>query len=293
VSLPFTDFCEPLASTHEDFALLFEQALDHGRNCRWKSLELRGASDFLESNPASSQYFLHMLDLVPDNQQPHGKNGNGPCTVADQTGVSSSLFSSFRENTRRNIRKAQQKGIRIEILTTEKAVREFYRLNQLTRRDHGLPPQPYRFFERIHEHVISQGKGFVALALLDNQAIAGSVYFHFGTSAVYKYGASDKRYQGVRPNNLVMWEAIAWLAQRGYSSLSFGRTDLDHDGLRRFKLGWAASEETESYYKYDIKAGRFLSNIRTAVNSASARVFSAAPLPVLRAVGSLLYRHMG
>lgn len=61
------------------------------------------------------------------------------------------------------------------------------------------------------------------LASFKGTIIAGAIYFHFGEKAVYKYGASDVKYQQLRPNNLVMWEAIRLYCQNGYKSFCFGR----------------------------------------------------------------------
>jgi len=47
VSLPFTDYCDPLASDLPAFKQLFEQAVQYGRERHWKYLELRGGRQFL------------------------------------------------------------------------------------------------------------------------------------------------------------------------------------------------------------------------------------------------------
>jgi hypothetical protein len=306
VSLPFTDFCDPLALSVGHFGELFKSAVDFGRGHGWKSLEIRGGGSFLSSNPSSSQYFQHTLTLLPHqpvitskpsaagvpHNQPINQPTNQPTLPLPFELPISPLFASFHENTRRNIRKAIRSGVRVEILRTENSLKQFYRLNQITRRDHCLPPQPYRFFREIFKNIISQGFGFVVLAFLNDIPIASSVYFHYGSSAIYKYGASDKQYQNLRSNNLVMWEGIKWLSENGYKSLSFGRTDFDHDGLRRFKLSWGTTEEQANYFKYDLATRAFVSNEGSKV-CFSNKIVSFAPLSVLRVVGSILYRHMG
>jgi hypothetical protein len=270
VSLPFTDYCEPIVSTPGQFHELFEKAAEYGKRRGWKSLELRGANEYLHDSPPSSTYLTHTLAL---------------------TASEAPVFSSFRESNRRNIRKAVASCLNVQIAASKEAIRQFYRLNQITRREHGLPPQPLRFFEKVHEHVIWKGLGFVALAHRENAAVAASVYFHFGGAAIYKYGASNKRYQHLRPNNLVMWEAIRRCIQTGCTSLSLGRTDVDGDGLRQFKAGWGAKEQPINYYKQDIKTREFLSDSRRT-NGVTSKVAACLPLPILRAAGILLYRHM-
>jgi hypothetical protein len=295
VSLPFTDYCEPLVSADGQFEELLRKVTAYGISNGWKSLELRGGSSFLGCNPSSSTYLLHTLELSPGrahSANPQLNLSSQPSNFPSfQSSGSAPPFSTFRQSTKRNIRKALASGVSVQITTTKEAIRQFYRLNQITRREHGLPPQPYRFFEEIHEHVISKGQGFVTLALHENATIAASVYFHFGAAAIYKYGASDKRYQHLRPNNLVMWVAIRRCIQDGCTSLSLGRTDLDGDGLRQFKMGWGASEQSISYYKYDIRTGEFFSSNRRT-NWVTSRAAACLPLSILRVAGSLLYRHM-
>ena len=121
---------------------------------------------------------------------------------------------------------------------------EFYRLHVRTRRRHGLPPQPASFVLKIHDEIIKPGLGFVVLASKGSRPVAAAVFLNKGKKAVYKFGASDERHQDLRGNNLVMWEAIQFLAQGGFDTLHLGRTSFGNEGLRRFKLAWGTVEET-------------------------------------------------
>ena len=56
--------------------------------------------------------------------------------------------------------------------------------------------------------------------------IAGALFLLFGGKAIFKYGASDRRFQEFRANNLVFRDAIRLLCRKGVRTLSFGRTDL-------------------------------------------------------------------
>jgi lipid II:glycine glycyltransferase (peptidoglycan interpeptide bridge formation enzyme) len=132
----------------------------------------------------------------------------------------------------------------------------------------------------------------VVLASHRGRPIAGAVYFHFGEKVLYKYGASDKTYQELRANNLVMWEAITWYAQNGFHSLCFGRTDPDHDGLRQFKTGWGTRERVIKYYRYDLKKEAFVKNTYS-MNGRMNKIFHRMPISCLNLVGALVYRHMG
>ena len=271
VSLPFTDYCKPLVRNAAQFESLLLQATEHGREAGWKYLELRGGSEFLPGINTSSAYLGHTLDLTP--------------------GVGR-LFDSLRDSTRRNTKKAQSEGVEATSHASVESVRQFCRLNSLTRKEHGLPPQPYRFFDRLHENVIARGLGTVVLASHHGATIAGAIYLHIGDKSTYKYGASDKNYQHLRPNNLVMWEAIKLHAGQGFKSLCFGRTDIGHDGLRQFKTGWGGQEYPISYYRHDLRQNRFIGEQRE-INGFSKTIFAKLPVPVLNIIGAVAYKHMG
>jgi lipid II:glycine glycyltransferase (peptidoglycan interpeptide bridge formation enzyme) len=204
----------------------------------------------------------------------------------------SALLSGFRESTRRNIKKAKKEGVDVTICNSLESVAEFFRLNCLTRKMHGLPPQPYRFFKKTYEHIISKGHGIVALASAQGKYIAANVYFNFGSQAIYKYGASDRNYQYLRANNLVMWEAIRYYAERGCKSFCFGRTEPENTGLLQFKRGWGAEERTIYYYKYDISQDIYIKESSKPYGFHKT-LFSNTPLALLRLIGSHLYRHIG
>ena len=238
VSLPFTDFCPLVAADRGSFQALWERVREYGCEQGWKSIELRGGSDRIGKAPSFSVHIVHRLKLGPDD------------TI---------VSAGFRSSTRRNIRKAESAGVGVSLLFTRDSVDAFYRLNCLTRKRHGLPPQPRSFFEKIFEHVISRHKGFVVLADCDGRAVAGAVYFHFNGECIYKYGASDQAAQHLRPNNLAMWAAIKWGCRSGQTAFHFGRTEPENQGLLQFKRGWGTIEEELHYYKYDLKNGRFRS----------------------------------
>jgi lipid II:glycine glycyltransferase (peptidoglycan interpeptide bridge formation enzyme) len=154
-----------------------------------------------------------------------------------------------------------------------------------------LPPQPFAFFLQIFENIIQKGQGFIALATHEKKPLSASVYFHLGDQAIYKYGASDLRFQEFRASNLVMWEAMRWCSAHGLASLDFGRTSIGNEGLRRFKLQFGAREETIHYYRFDYRTNSFVASKDQAEGWFN-RFFRVMPISVLRVMGELLYRHM-
>ena len=108
---------------------------------------------------------------------------------------------------------------------------------------------------------------------------------------LYKFGASDYASQELRPNNLMMWEAMRHSAVQGYATLHLGRTSLDNEGLRRFKLSLGAIEQTMQYSRYDFRSGGFVPGADRTKGWFNS-VFGCLPLPVLRLAGRILYPHL-
>ena len=265
--LPFTDESPVLEAGDAGFRLFWEKALALAEERDWRSVEFRGTPEGAVSR--SVEFLTHTLRL--------GKSGE--------------MFQKLAGPVRTAVRKAEKAGITVRIEETPKAVEEYYALHCLTRQKHGAPPQPFRFFANIYEHVIKRGWGFVALAKHESRAVAGAVFFHFQGRAVYKFGASDTRLASLRPNNLVMWRGIEHLAQSGCAELNFGRTSVSNEGLRRFKLGWGAEEKRIGYCQFDCVKKKFATVIDRSAGIHTA-VFRRLPLFLLKRAGAALYPHL-
>ena len=269
VSLPFTDLCPALA-TREPVASLYENALAIGRQRAWRYLQCRHDSrDWSNSQPSLS-FYTHTIRIRDDAE---------------------TLLKRMASALRRGIRKAQDEGLQVGFETEAESLGVYYSLHCRTRRKHGVPPQPFRFFSNIGRYVLQAGQGFVAVCRWRNRPIAAAVFLHNSSKAIYKFGASDERFQQLRPNNFLMWEAMKQCARRGCDSLHLGRTSLSNEGLRRFKLSLGAEEQTVSYAKYDLKRNSFVTEPDRAEGPIN-RLFRCLPGPLFRLAGQLIYPHL-
>jgi Acetyltransferase (GNAT) domain len=269
VCLPFSDACEPLIFDPEMVDPARVQVVRLAQERRWKHLEIRGGKSLpLTLNPFI-KFYGHTLDLRSGHKE---------------------LASRFASPVRRAIRKAERSDVSAVIVRNRWAIGDFYRLHVQTRRRHGLPPQSMSFFLNIYEHVIKPGLGFTVLAQHGSRSIAAAIFFRFGKNALYKFGASDKRFQEFRANNLVMWQGIQFLARNGAEKLHFGRTECENDGLRRFKLSWGAEEETIGYFRVD-PSGRKCLAAAPSTSGFHKKIFCRLPLALNRLAGSMIYPH--
>jgi len=268
VSLPFTDYCEPILGEGVEMDHVLEYVSRYGRVHGWKSIQVRGGRC---EGTAAESFYVHRLNLEPDCNR---------------------IFSRLDGSRKRNIKKASREGVEVARHCDEAAVGRYYRLHCKTRKRQGVPPQPYRFFNNMHRHIISQGLGCIMLASFRGRDIAGSVFFNFRDQAFYKFGASDRLFQNLRPADLVMWEAVKWFAGSGCRRLCFGRTSPDNEGLRRYKAAWATEEKKIDYYKYDLQHDGFIRS-STSVSPGRRRLLQSVPVSMSKLLGRVLYRHVG
>jgi Acetyltransferase (GNAT) domain len=270
VCLPFSDACEPLIFESNVAGAIRDRLLHFAQARRWKHLEIRGGKSLQLAPGAARKFYGHVLHLSSEPAQ---------------------IFGRFASSVRRAIRKAERSGVSAMARRTLEAVGDFYRLHVQTRRRHGLPPQPASFFQNIYNEIINPGLGFTVIAERRSRPVAAAIFLQFGKNALYKYGASDERFQAFRANNLVMWEGIQFLACHGAEKLDFGRTECDNDGLRRFKLSWGAEEETIDYFRVD-PSGRKCFVPAPSDSSFHKKIFGRLPLAFNRLAGSMIYPHL-
>lgn len=119
VSLPFTDFCDPIIDDQISVGNFFTFAKDFGKDQGWRYLEVRGKGYQFEKFLASASFYRHILPLADGRE---------------------ALFHRFRKGTKSSIKKAEKDGVKVEMFTSIESLREFYKLNCITRKFHGLPP---------------------------------------------------------------------------------------------------------------------------------------------------------
>ncbi len=271
VSLPFTDYSDPIAADESQYRQIADFAVRYGKQSGWRNIEIRGGCCPWMEMTTYTNYFGHRLSLRRNEKE---------------------IFDGFRMNVKRNINKSMKAGVCVTQSSTHEAVEAFYRLNLYTRKAHGIPPQPKKFFRKVQKHVLEKNMGTVVLASHEGRYLAGAVFFHFGSTVFYKYGASHEPGRQLRANNLVMWEAIRYYNEKGYRYFHFGRTDRENPGLREYKKGYGTDEEKISYFKYDLRRD-CLFRKKPKRGMIFSKIYRLVPIPLSKLVGTFLYRHIG
>jgi CelD/BcsL family acetyltransferase involved in cellulose biosynthesis len=271
VSLPFSDHCEPLlddASEPLEFMNYLRAQCDRNR---WKYAELRplfGAPGGGYGLPNSSSYWFHELDMTRSLEQ---------------------LFNRLHRNSfQQMVRRAERERLSWEGGRSKQLVNEFYRLLLATRRRHGLPPQPRKWFKNLVECM--GDKIQITLARKGGVPIAAALTLRHGSCIVHKYGCSDKRFHNLGGMPFLIWHSIEEGKASGAEWIDFGRSDLDNHGLITFKDRLGTTRRLLTYYRY---TNGKVSNATKHRKPQNFWGFSMLPDAALSAAGRVLYKHIG
>jgi CelD/BcsL family acetyltransferase involved in cellulose biosynthesis len=276
VSLPFSDHCTPLFEDASQAQSLIN-ALDAAvHNDGWKYYELRS----LEPLPIASRlpgttvtYSFHHIDLTPALE---------------------TLFSNLHKNSiQRKIHRAEREKLQYEEGASDQLLGEFYRLFTLTRRRHGLPPQPRTWFRNLADGFGDALK--VRVAFWHDRAVAAMITLRHKQTLVYKYGASDSRYHALGGVPFLFWRAIQDAKSSGVRTFDLGRTDAAQQSLITFKNRWGAAQSALTYLRYS--EGRASNHLfdqpSHQISVIGKRICGCLNPKLLSTLGTLLYPHVG
>lgn len=270
VALPFTDHCRPLLQNKNDLELFTGELIRKNKEINSAGIEVRQALPHMNGIVYQNTNYIHYLKLDKKPEE---------------------LFKNFRKKgVQYCIKKAAKSDIDISQSTKFDSLMKFYKLHLMTRKKHGVPTQPKKYFIKLWENIINQGMGFVMLAHHKDKAIAGGVFLHYNKNMIYKYGAADPDYMNLYATHALLWEVIQWACNNGYEIMDWGKTEKSNQGLRNFKRGWG-TEEKELIYSYIGNSPKEYSG--GWKKKAVEKVIQKSPVWVGRIIGEMLYKHVG
>lgn len=229
VSLPFSDYCDPLVSNPRDWQELRDPLLATGKpvamRCLHNDIPL---SDAEFEHPKLAKW--HGIDLVEDV---------------------STHWSRIDSSARRAVRKAEKSGLTTRIASSEDDLRSFFNLHLGVRKyKYRLLAQPYRFFRNIWDIFSEAGLAALMLAEANDEVVGSVMYLGWGSTLYYKFSASSPSHLDSRPTDLLIWDGIKFAKEHGYRYLDLGLSDWDQDGLVRYKSKFATEEKTIHFLRH-------------------------------------------
>jgi Acetyltransferase (GNAT) domain len=142
----------------------------------------------------------------------------------DLTRTEDEIWAGFKSTCRTAIRKAQKSGVTVERACGTAFADEYYSQLQDVFARQSLPA-PYSL-ELVRE-LVARLEPMNRLLLLrarepEGESIATGIFPGHGGMAYFWGGASWRRFQSLRANDLVMWEAIRYWRERGAEVFDFG-----------------------------------------------------------------------
>ena len=273
VTLPFSDYCDPLVGEIDHWQYLTEPLLQEHSSftirCVHNNLPL-GDERFTLVNQAR----WHGMDLRPDLD---------------------TLWNGVHSSARRAIKKAEKQGVVVHKARDVETLRIFFELHLGVRKyKYRLLAQPYRFFENIWRQFIEEQRGSLMIAAHKGEIIGGVIFLEWKDGLYYKFNASAPASLSLRPNDLLIWEGIQYGKAKGCTYLDFGLSDWDQEGLVRYKRKFASEEKTISFLRleHSTSASRQDEHIRRLLPQLTA-LFTDETVPdsITEKAGDLLYRY--
>jgi hypothetical protein len=272
VSTPFADHCDPLVKAPSDYAELLDhlESVARTEKLRYAEVRMEMPEPWPETQFGLAKTFaFHRLDLR--------------LSMDD-------LFMRFHKaGIQRKVRRAEREGLVHEMGRSDLHLRNFYDLLTMTRRRHGLPPQPLEWFQQLRR--CFGGALSVHVAFKNQQPVASILTLTHKDTLFYKYGGSDAAHHSSGAMPYLFWAVIRLGQTAGLSRLDLGRSDLDNPGLITFKERLGATPSILTYLRFPApRASRRKTRYVVQIGRQLVRVI---PNGLLVQVGRLAYRHAG
>jgi CelD/BcsL family acetyltransferase involved in cellulose biosynthesis len=215
LSLPFSDYCDPLVEDLATWEALVAPLLARGAPVRLRCL--RNPIPLQDPRFAPVKRAMwHGVDLARDEAE---------------------LWAGLGGSARQNVRRALRHGVVVREGRALEDVRLFHRLHaRLRKAKYRMLAQPAAFFDQLLELFGPEGLT-VLIAEVAGEPVAALLLLQWQDTLYYKFNASTD--QHLRPNDLLMWEAMRLGRRQGATLLDLGISDLDQPGLLRYKSKFA------------------------------------------------------
>jgi lipid II:glycine glycyltransferase (peptidoglycan interpeptide bridge formation enzyme) len=210
--------------------------------------------------PNTEQSHKQIVKLLTENNCVPGKTLFTPTTFwIDLTKSEEELLKSFSSKTRYNIRLAQKKGVKVEVVedptssrssglrgasNSDKAFERYIELTRETVERQGFYAHSEKYhrlmWKYLHKSPITNHQSPIARLLtakFKGKIITTWIVFVWHDFLYYPYGASSDKHKEVMANNLMMWEAIRYGKKLGLKTFDlWGREE--GKGFTKFKEGY-------------------------------------------------------
>lgn len=150
------------------------------------------------------------------------------------------LWMDFKHKVRKNVNKARNSAVYVELDPIGEKIDDFLHLYQHTmqRRDASVGYYfPRTYFEQIHQDLPGQ---FMYFHAIHDRKVISTELVLVSANNVYSFlGGTDSSSFDLRPNDLLKYEIILWAKKQGKNRFVLGGGYEVGDGIYQYKLGFA------------------------------------------------------
>lgn len=276
VSVPYSNWCDPLVSNDEQLKLLLGGALELQETLSSKRIEVRFRAvkqlPLMAGWTVQKTWKHHSVSLAKSETELWG--------------------NLSRTAVRQLVRKAERNKVEIVAENSLEALSEFYDAFVVTRQRLALPIVPYRYFTAIYQGLPNDER---TLLIARHQGkFMGAVLALKACGVFHLEFAADR--QGARQlgvMQLLYWRALQIARLENHAEFSFGRTAMDNGGLIAYKRHWNPVEEELSVCTWGGAQEREGAQNSSVAKSLVGSVLKRAPRPLCKIFGTFVYRHWG
>lgn len=165
---------------------------------------------------------------------------NRPTVVMELQQGQEKIWENMSKECRKKTRKAIRNGVCVDFSSTEKDLDEFIRLYHLTMGK--LKAQNHYYFNNDYFYSLRNqlNREFLLVnSRINGITAASSIFFCCGSFMGCHLRASDPSTHEFAPNNLLLFEAACYGAEKGFKYLHLGGGYSENDSLFDFKKGFA------------------------------------------------------
>lgn len=201
------------------------------------------------------------------------------------------LWERVGGKNRNMVRQAEQGGLQAVLATAEgDGAARWHRLHRETQHRLGIPAFPLAFFSAMLEALRPTGGVELLEVRKDGLPVSATLLLVHGDTCIYGYSASSAQGQRARANDLMLFEALVYAAQRGLAWFDFGSDSPAQESLLFFKRKWGAEQRRIPMYASGNAAVSDSSDARYAL---ARGVFRALPEALASWIGARLVRRFG
>lgn len=215
ISLPYCDFCGPLADDERAAQMLLEQAVETARGTGAAGVEIRRPA------PGDSRTPKVIMRL----ELPQG---------------SGRLLASFPAKLRSQVNKPRRDGL-TAVRGGEELLDAFYHVFARNMRDLGSPTHSLGWFREVVRGYGDRAQVTVVSTREGLPGAAGLMLVEGGWAFV-PWASSLREHNRQNPNMLLYWTMLAGAADAGLTGFDFGRS-TPGQGTYNFKKQWGAREQ--------------------------------------------------